>query len=398
MTRRNKITPPGLCWRDGRPRWVPMPSIRTAFSGRDLKDAHGNWLGLEAAIAAATEINAEVAEWRAMGTPKRRRSSGRQKRDPRTCRALLEAWQVTPEFRALAASTRRDYVNKARLWLADGFADAPVASLSRKHLRGYWRQAYDSRGHAMANGILAVVRAMLTYARNEEWIDGNPAFELGLMSVAPRVAFWSPAKVAAFVATADAMGRPSIADAVVIALHSGQRQADVLAMPPRIFDADAGGGRIRLKQFKRGALIDAPMTPPVAARVAAIRARWKAAGVAAHETIVADDVTGERYASDWFRKLFAQVRAEAARRHPELCADLDMEPGLGALHFQDLRDTAVTRLADAGCSQAEIGAITGHSPETVASMMRHYLATTAAMADNAIAKLTAWLEREEIVL
>jgi len=49
----------------------------------------------------------------------------------------------------------------------------------------------------------------------------------------------------------------------VIALHSGQRMGDVLAMPPKIFEH----GRIAITQMKRGALIDIPVTEACAARV-----------------------------------------------------------------------------------------------------------------------------------
>ena len=61
--------------------------------------------------------------------------------------------------------------------------------------------------------------------------------------------------------------------------------------------------------------------------------------------------------------------------------------GLGGLQVHDLRRTCVIKLAEAGCSTAEIGAITGHSDQSVHRMMRTYLPKTFAMARNAITKL-----------
>lgn len=50
---------PNFFWRNGRPRWIASPRLRTAgFVGRDLKGEDGQWLGLEAAMTAAAEINA----------------------------------------------------------------------------------------------------------------------------------------------------------------------------------------------------------------------------------------------------------------------------------------------------------------------------------------------------
>ena len=62
--------------------------------------------------------------------------------------------------------------------------------------------------------------------------------------------------------------------------------------------------------------------------------------------------------------------------------------GIVGLTFHDLRGTAVTRLAVAGCTEAEIAAITGHSLRDVAAMLdAHYLYRDPALAENAIRKL-----------
>jgi len=62
--------------------------------------------------------------------------------------------------------------------------------------------------------------------------------------------------------------------------------------------------------------------------------------------------------------------------------------GIAGLTFNDLRGTAVTRLAIAGCTEAEIATITGHSLRDVRSILDlHYLARDPALAESAIAKL-----------
>jgi integrase len=56
--------------------------------------------------------------------------------------------------------------------------------------------------------------------------------------------------------------------------------------------------------------------------------------------------------------------------------------------FHDLRGTAVTRLALAGCTEAEIATITGHSLHGVRAILdSHYLNRDPALGESAIRKL-----------
>lgn len=376
---------PYLKWRNGRPRWEPGPRLRErGWKGRDLKAESGAWLPLDQAIQAAQDLNADVAVWRAGGGQRRRPPAPRK--TARTCQHLYELWSSddNPDFTLLAANTRVDYTSKIGVFL-DAFGDAPVASLGPAALKGFWRRVYRERGHAMANAVMRVARAMLSDAVAREWRADNPAFKLKLKGTAPRQVLWLPAEVAAGVAAADALGLASIGDYIVTALHSGQRQSDVLDLPVRLFDET----RIRLSQFKTRARIDAPMTPALLDRVAAIKTRrWTGATVVdfGQPIILRED--GARYDRYSLGKAFRRVRAKAA----------ETAPGILDKTLQDLRDTSVTRLALADCTLPEIAAITGHSLVSITRIMRHYLVLQPAMADAAIAKLTAWMTRERIAL
>ena len=62
--------------------------------------------------------------------------------------------------------------------------------------------------------------------------------------------------------------------------------------------------------------------------------------------------------------------------------------GIVGVTFNDLRGTAVTRLALVGSSEAEIASITGHSLRDVYSILdAHYLHRDPALAESAIHKL-----------
>jgi integrase len=98
---------------------------------------------------------------------------------------------------------------------------------------------------------------------------------------------------------------------------------------------------------------------------------------------VLSEDTGRAYKEDHFRHLFARVRDEAAKKTPTLV-------GEDTAWFMDFRDTAVTRLAEAGCTIPEISTITGHEEKSAYNVLRHYLAHNSIMADSAIAKLVAY--------
>ena len=59
--------------------------------------------------------------------------------------------------------------------------------------------------------------------------------------------------------------------------------------------------------------------------------------------------------------------------------------GIVGVTFNDLRGTAVTRLALVGCTEAEIATITGHSLRGVRAILdTHYLSRDPALGESAI--------------
>ncbi len=390
------IKVPYLKLRNGRPRWEPGPRLRAkGFKGQDLKDAAGNWLGEVGAIEAARALNAQVDDWKANGKPRRRAVIPR--RHPRSCESLYEMWTDSPGFKRKSPITQRDYKSKARIFLDakiddidafNRFGDAPATAIRANHLYAYWEEIYKSRGHSMANGTLAVIRAMFSHAmpKRLDWRIDNPASKLGLDGVEPRVETWSPSEVAHFVRVADEMDLSSVADAVIIALHTGQRQSDVLLLQ----HAKSNAGRAIFRQGKTNARVSVPFTPALDERLVKIRTRHTSGEVVdMTRPLVIAERTGEPYKVDYFRKRFAEVRTKAAT------GDFI---SLAGKQFLDLRDTAVTRLALAGCTVAEIRAITGHTLETVHKVLKHYLALDDRMADAGIAKLKNWMAEEGIAV
>jgi integrase len=145
----------------------------------------------------------------------------------------------------------------------------------------------------------------------------------------------------------------------MLALHTGQRQADLLALPWSAYDGKA----ITLRQGKSRRLVYVPATRALAASLAAAPRR---------ATTILVTLQGTPWAKRRFHEVWSETAAAA---------------GITDLHFHDLRGTAVTMLAEAGCTVPEIATITGHSQVHAQRILDRYLARTRTLAESAIAKL-----------
>lgn len=75
-------------------------------------------------------------------------------------------------------------------------------------------------------------------------------------------------------------------------------------------------------------------------------------------------------------------------RLPVILAQGTRQAGIVGVTFNDLRGTAVTRLAVVGCTEPEIVAIAGHDPKYVREILyTHYLHRDQRLGENAIHKL-----------
>jgi len=411
-----KLDVPYLAWRDGRPRWVPGPKLRAGgFKGRDLKDEFGQWLPFEAAVAAARALNAEVAA--AKGGAGRRLPPARG----RTVKDLLDAYFASEKFGRLEPATRVDYKIKANVVLIERrnrseaqkrdrqgvptlFSKAPAAAIGKPETLAFFEHLLrDGRSIAVARGAIMVLSAAYQWATTSTaWrLRDNPCHELDLPSPPPRLRIATDAEIRALDAAATALGRPSVGDAIYLALFTGQRQADVLHLIEpfgenrSLVERVASGEPIRFLQRKTGARVGVFATTQLAARLAEADARRRRLKVVP-EAIVVDERTGDAYGGDAFRRLFADVRALAITGDEERA--LAPCPSLADFRFQDLRDTAVTWLARAGATLPQIAAITGHSMKGIHTILKHYLELDEGMAREAITKLQAWIDLQDMKL
>jgi integrase len=282
--------------------------------------------------------------------------------------SVLQAYQASAEFLGLAEVTRKGYVWHIKR-VEQEFGDFPLAGLTDRRTRGIfmaWRDRVAANsGRRVADYCWAVLARVLSWGSDRGLALANPCARGGrLHHVTRRDKIWTADDEAAFLRHAAAhLHLP-----LLLALWTGQRQRDLLHLSWSAYD----GSVIRLRQSKTGARVVIPVGAPLKALLDA---------TPKHSTMILTNHVGR----PWSSEAFASAWTRACKR-----------AGITGLTFNDLRGTAVTRLAIAECTEAEIAAITGHRLRDVRSILDlHYLHRDPGLAVNAIAKLEKRTNRSQ---
>jgi len=276
--------------------------------------------------------------------------------------SVLDAYESSADFRQLADRTRADYKRHLRA-IADEFGDFPLAALPDRRSRGRfleWRDQLALTSPRTADYRFAVFARALSWAHGRGLVLCNPLERPGRLYRADRNdSVWTTADEQAFLRHAP----EHLHLALHLALWTGQRQGDLLAITWNAYD----GQYLRLKQRKTGRRIVIPVADPLRAVLDKAKSHRRDA------VTVLTTEGGRAWTSSGFRSSWRKACAKAK---------------ITDLTFHDLRGTAVTRLAQAECTVAEIATITGHSLADVNAILDgHYLSRDLALAESAIRKL-----------
>lgn len=282
-----------------------------------------------------------------------------------TLKWLIQQYVQSPAFTDRAERTRKDYRGHI-VKIEDAFGDLPVEALNDSRVRSdflNWRDGLALRSKKQADYAMTVLGVILSWSLDRGYIKYNHAQKPRKVYRSNRAdKVWRDADLEAFTAKAG----PELQLALVLARDTGQRQGDLLRLTWAAYD----GTFIRLKQSKTGRRVEVPVTQQLKAALDHEKAARSQSGMEATTILTRPD--GQPWKVDHFRHAWREVTKEA---------------GLDGLRFNDLRGTAVTELADAGCTSIQIVAITGHSLKSVDGILEHYLARTTAQGTSAIVKL-----------
>jgi integrase len=270
---------------------------------------------------------------------------------------LIRDYTLSPEFGKLADSTRKEY-QRMLTKVEAKFGDLPIAALDDARVRQdfmSWRGTVAKEsGDREADNRLSVISSMLTWAKENGHILHNHVAGFRRLHKTDRSELiWLPEHIGAFLKVAPL----ELQRALILALHTGQRQADLLSLSWNNYD----GSFISLRQGKTKRRVQIPCTTTL---------KRMLDGLDRDTNLVLTTKTKLPWKARYFK-----AQWEAATK----------AAGITDLHFHDLRGTAITMLAEAGCSTPQIAAITGHSLKTVTTILDRYLARTRTLAEEAIA-------------
>jgi integrase len=278
-----------------------------------------------------------------------------------TLQSILNGFQMSTEWDDLAPRKRKDYAGKIAE-IERLLGDFPISALADRRAKAIFLKHRDElaiKSRRQADYFWQVLARILSWAVGRGLAPANPCEKGGRTYRGSRAEnVWTEEHEVAFMASAP----PHLRSAFMLALWTGQRQGDLLALCWSQYD----GKTIRLKQSKTGAHVVIPVGAPLKKVLDRLDRT---------DGPILRNSYGEIWNADGFRSSWRKACKAA---------------GVTGVTFNDLRGTAVSRLALAEATEAEIATITGHSLRDVRSILdAHYLNRDPRLAENAIRKLEA---------
>lgn len=276
-----------------------------------------------------------------------------------TLNDLLDQFMESSDWRVLAPSSRQQYQRIFKV-LGGVYGTAPFQALEDRAFRAdvlAWRDRHAVRAPREADYRVTALARVLAWATDRGILQINVLKDFRRAYRVDRSdKIWLPDHIERFCAVASA----ELQQAMMLALHTGQRQGDLIRLTWSAYD----GRAITLRQSKTGKRVVVPCTRVLKDMLDAMPKIT---------TVILTTQSGLAWKGKNLQHRWAAAMARAGIKDD--------------LHFHDLRGTAVTMLSEAGCTAQEVAAITGHSLQYVGQILDRYLARTRELAENAICKL-----------
>jgi integrase len=274
--------------------------------------------------------------------------------EPGTFNRLAAQYFASPDFLRLRVRTQHVYRLVIDRFLAE-HGHRRVAEMRRDDVKKI--MALKAATPGSANDLLKKIRTLIKFAIDAGWRSDDPTLRIKTF---PEHEFhtWTEDEITQYEERWPVGSRERTAFA--LHLYTGQRRADVA----RMAWTDVAGNAMHVVQAKTGARLTIPLHPNLSA---ALRA-WPRKHV-----VMLTTTFGKPFTNAGYGNMMADTIAAAGL--PDRCV----------LH--GLRKAAARRLAEAGCTEKEISAVTGHT--TLKEVARYTRAADQKLlAAAAVAKLT----------
>jgi integrase len=261
----------------------------------------------------------------------------RSNAQPGTMRALAISYFASPAFRSL--KPRSQYIYRSAIerfcrnldQTGSQYGDKPVAGLRREHVVKIVAARADKP--QTANFLIKMLRVLMQHAVEICLRADDPTRDVRLLKVkSDGFHGWTELEIEQFEHTHPIGSQERLAFALL--LHTGQRRSDVVRMGRQ----HVRDGMLRVRQDKTGTELVIPLNAQLVEAIAA------AAG--GNLTFLTTHL-GRPFSPQGFSYWFGRA-CDAAGLLPQCRA-------------HGLRKSAARRLAEAGCTEHEIAAITGHA-------------------------------------
>lgn len=263
-----------------------------------------------------------------------------------------------PDFLKLAETTQTDHLYAFKLIKAK-WPKLPAKLTQQKGMKGEIRKWHRSfvANPRKADKLLFSLSKVFSYAIADEIIEKNPCTGIDrLYSGSRRESVWTPAQIKSFRA-----GAPThLLLAFEMALHTGQRQGDLLSLSWRDYD----GIYLQFRQSKTDKRLKVRVHSTLKAMLDPLDK---------DKLRILLNSRGRPWTKDGFKTSWGKE-----------CARLK----IGAVTFHDLRGTFITERAREGSSVENIAKISGHSISEIKSVLeKHYLADDQGASDAVILRM-----------
>jgi len=283
--------------------------------------------------------------------------------DVDTLTRLMEAFEKSPAFAALAETTQESHKFSFKAILKE-WPELPLRFTQQRGMKASirkWHHTFAANPRT-ADQMLFSLSRVFTFGIDEEMIEKNPCTGIDrLYSGSRKESVWTPELIEAFRAKA----KPHILLAFEMAIHTGQRQGDLLALTWKQYD----GTHLSIEQGK-----SKPGKPKKRVRVKVSSKLKVMIDALPKDTLrIMTNSRGRPWTKDGFKTSWGKE-----------CARLKIE----GVTFHDLRGTFITDRRREGSTTEQIASITGHSIAEVGRVLeKHYLATDQQTSDAVILRM-----------
>jgi len=301
----------------------------------------------------------------------RRKNEGTIKIDDESVQGLINFYKTTQEWLKLAENSQTFYDLQLRTAVEMEFdasklnfgqvkAKNITATQADKLFTMIQREYSDHR----AAHVVKVLRKVYNVGFRHDKVPANPFSNMKIPGLPTRKILWEPEQVFKLIETADKMGYPSLGTITLLTYDLCARPGDMR----QLTWANYQEGNFGYTQEKTKTLMGVAASPRLIERLKELH-QYDPSDLEREGCIAICETTGRPYSKDLLVKYFARVRkASGIPTH---------------LQLRDLRRTGATEMAEAGCTEDELRAVTGHQSREI---LATYVRPTMKLATSAINK------------